>query len=43
MENGFTVTQRDASQTIIINDSADKEHNEEVRDAEQTQSDSSSN
>jgi len=43
MQNGFRVTQRDASQTIIINDSADKEHNEEVKDADQTQSDSSKN
>ena len=41
MENGFTVTVRDASQTIIINDSADKEQKEEVAHADQTQSDSS--
>ncbi|MHC1697779.1 MAG: hypothetical protein AB9919_06925 [Geobacteraceae bacterium] len=41
MKNGFRVKQRDASQTIIINDSADTEQNEEVKDAEQTQSDSS--
>ena len=43
MENGFKVRVRDASQTIIINDTTDKEQKEEVMDADTTQSNSSEN